>query len=70
MKTASTKRAIDWDLAGVYAGLGERERALDLIEAAFQRRSVDMIWLNVDYRFADLHAEPRFIALRHQIKLD
>jgi len=49
-----------YDLALVYVGLGEKHRALELLEGAFQERSSWMVHLNVDPRLDSLRDEPRF----------
>lgn len=49
--------------AHVHAGLGETERALDLLERAFEENSIWLVWLNVDMQFEDLRGEPRFKSL-------
>jgi TolB-like protein/tetratricopeptide (TPR) repeat protein len=54
-------------LAFVYLALGDRERALQLLEHAVATRVPSCIWLKVDPRFASLHGEARFSALLRQI---
>jgi DNA-binding winged helix-turn-helix (wHTH) protein/Flp pilus assembly protein TadD len=56
-------------LALVYGGLGERERALDLLECACAGRDVWLTWLAVEPRFDALRPEPRFQELLRQIGL-
>jgi serine/threonine-protein kinase len=58
------------DVAAVYVGLGERERALDWIERGVQDRLGMATFLRVDPRFDALHGEPRFKAALHRIGLD
>ena len=47
-------------LAFVYEALGERARALDLLEQALSERQPDLLWLAVDPRAELLRSEPRF----------
>jgi tetratricopeptide (TPR) repeat protein len=54
--------------AVIYAGLGDR--ALDLLETAYEERSGWMACLKVDPRLAPLRAEPRFIALLQRVGLE
>jgi hypothetical protein len=54
-------------VAFVYLALGEREKALQLLEHAVAIRVPSCIWLKVDPRFAALHGDARFVALLHQI---
>jgi DNA-binding winged helix-turn-helix (wHTH) protein/Flp pilus assembly protein TadD len=56
-------------LALVYAGLGGRERALDLLDRAYAGRDVWLTWLAVEPRFDVLRPEPRFQELLRQIGL-
>lgn len=50
--------------ATIYAGLGDRDRALEFLEKAYQERSWDIIWfLNADLRIDNLRPDPRFQAL-------
>jgi len=47
-------------LALVYTGLGDRARALELLERAYTERDVWLTWLGVDPRFDVLRTAPRF----------
>jgi TolB-like protein/Flp pilus assembly protein TadD len=50
-------------LAQVHLGLGDEERALDLLEKAAEMRAVDMIWLGVRPVYRPLADNGRFRAL-------
>jgi tetratricopeptide (TPR) repeat protein len=50
-------------IAAIEAALGEKDRAFESLETAFEERSHALIWLNVDARFSRLREEPRFQAL-------
>ncbi|MGH2396099.1 MAG: TPR end-of-group domain-containing protein [bacterium] len=43
-----------------YTGLGDKERALEWLEKAFEDRSWEMIRLKIDPRLDPLRADPRF----------
>ena len=47
-------------LAFVHAALGERTRAIELLEQAVSEREPDLLWLAVDERVDSLRSEPRF----------
>jgi DNA-binding winged helix-turn-helix (wHTH) protein/TolB-like protein/Flp pilus assembly protein TadD len=47
-------------LAGVYAGLGDKDRAFAMLERARLRRDPRMWYLKLDQRFENLHSDPRF----------
>lgn len=49
--------------AMVYAGLGDRDRAIAALEQAFRDRSPWMLFLNVEPEFQSLRDDPRFVAL-------
>ena len=49
-----------YDVALVYAGLGEKDQALAWIEKAYQARSFFMPMLQVEPRFDGLRSDPRF----------
>jgi len=55
-------------VAVVYAGLGERERAFDSLERAYQDRHPGMILLKYDPRFDPLRRDPRFTKLIQRIE--
>lgn len=52
-----------FNLALVYAGLGDRARALDYLEKAYATDSQWLGWLGLDRAFEPLRSEPRFVAL-------
>jgi DNA-binding winged helix-turn-helix (wHTH) protein/Flp pilus assembly protein TadD len=56
-------------LSLVYVGLGDRTRALDLLDQAYQDRDVWMTWLGVEPRFDALRGEPRFQRLLRGVGL-
>ena len=55
--------------AVIYTGLGDKERALEWLEKAFDDRSLEMIFLKVDPRFDRLRADPRFANLLRRMGL-
>ena len=59
-----------YDIAMIYAGLGEDSMALDLLEEAYQEHSiVHLLPLNVEPAFANLRSEPRFRTLLRKLNL-
>jgi TolB-like protein/DNA-binding winged helix-turn-helix (wHTH) protein/Tfp pilus assembly protein PilF len=56
-------------LAVVYVGLGDKSRALDLLEKALVQRDVGMLVVKPDPRFDPLRDEPRFKAILRAMKL-
>ena len=58
-----------FSMAVVYAGLGERERALAWLEKACDLRDEDMVLLNVEPRLDGLHSDRRFQDLLRRMNL-
>ena len=52
-----------FNLAIVYLGLGDRARALDYLEQAYDNNSQWMPYIRGDRIFDPLRSEPRFAAL-------
>lgn len=59
------------DIARVYAGLGEKERAFDWFEQACRQREGNMVFIKADARslFPDLNSDPRMADLIRRIGL-
>jgi len=57
--------------ATIYAGLGDKDKALTLIEKAYKDKSLDLGWIfKSDLRTENLRAEPRFQAILRQTGLN
>jgi len=63
-------RASSTDLAGVYAAQGDNNKALDLLEKAYEERSGYLTAVFTDFVFDGLREEPRYRALMKKIGLD
>src|ERR1700682_1408091 len=51
-------------IGSIYAGLGDKDRAFELLERAFQERSPDIPWfLKADLRIDNLRSDPRYADL-------
>ena len=59
-----------YDLAVVYSGLGEKEKALEWLETAYAERSTWMMFVKVGAELDPLRGEPRFRALLEKLRLD
>jgi TolB-like protein/DNA-binding winged helix-turn-helix (wHTH) protein/Flp pilus assembly protein TadD len=54
--------------ATIYAGLGQKEKAIDLIEKAYREKSLDVAWaLKFDLRTDNLRTDPRFQNLLQRV---
>src|SRR5229473_111075 len=56
--------------ATIYAVLGDKTTALDLLEKAYEDRDFHLSWIKVDHNYDSLRSEPRFIALLQKVGLD
>ncbi len=56
-------------MAAIYAGLGDKNHALEWLERAHQARSASLAFLKVDPCYENLRSDPRFIALLRKIQL-
>ena len=56
-------------IAFIYAGLGENDRAFELLERAYESRDFILIMLKVDPFFDRLRADPRFAELVRRVGL-
>jgi len=61
------KRAHPHDLAIIYAGRGDRDRAFEWLEKAYEDHSWLMLYLKVDPFFDPLRSDPRFQGLLHRM---
>src|SRR5207245_3402745 len=58
-----------YGMALIYAGLSDKDRALESLEKAFQRRSTWMVHIKVDPRLDPLRTDPRFTGLVRRVGL-
>jgi eukaryotic-like serine/threonine-protein kinase len=59
-----------YNVAVIYAGLGDKEQTFRLLERAYQDRSYYMpTFLTTDSRLDNLHSDPRFADLRRRVGL-
>jgi TolB-like protein/DNA-binding winged helix-turn-helix (wHTH) protein/Flp pilus assembly protein TadD len=66
----SNKQHVHPDLvAGVYAGLGQKEEAFEWLEKAYQVHARDLLELKYEPHFASLRPDPRFTDLVRRIGL-
>ena len=57
-------------LAFIYTGLNDKQRALDMLEKAFQEKDNFMTHLKVEPLFDELRSEPRFKELLRKMRLE
>jgi TolB-like protein/Tfp pilus assembly protein PilF len=60
-------KVLPFNLALVYLGVGDRARAIDYFEKAYDANSQLLAWLGQDAMFDSLRSEPRFTALLRKL---
>ena len=58
-----------FDIATIYAGLGDRAKTLEYLEKAYQERVPYLVYLPLDPHFDPFRSDPRFRSLLHRIGL-
>ena len=58
-----------WDMAVLFAGIGDADSAFQWLEESYTKRESQMPFLKVDYRMDPLRADPRFQNLVHRVGL-
>jgi hypothetical protein len=56
-----------YGLAQVYAALGEKNGALDMLDRAVNEHAFEVLFLRVDRSFDNLHENPRFQELLKRV---
>jgi tetratricopeptide (TPR) repeat protein len=70
LQEMATQRYISaYDIAVIYAGLSDKEKAFNALERACEERSTWLALINADSRFDSFHAEPRFRDLLRRLRL-
>lgn len=64
---SATRYVPSYGLAAIYSALGERDKALDLLETSFAERDALMVFLKVDLKWDNMRSEPRFVELMRQM---
>ena len=66
---AETRFVTPYHFAYVYTGLGELEKAIDLLEVAVEERAGGAYGIKGSFLFTPLRAHPRFLALLRKLNL-
>lgn len=67
-KLSAEKYVAPYYVATIYAGLGEKEKAIERLRLAKTDRFIGMVWLKVNPRFDNLRGEAGFIELMQQMR--
>jgi len=54
----------------IYTGLGDKNKAFEWLEKAYQERSDSLAWFRFDPESKSLQSDPRFAALMHKVGFD
>jgi adenylate cyclase len=66
---ARTRYVSSFQMAAIYAGLGETDQAFAWLGKAYEERSDGLVNLNADQRFDNLRSDPRFTDLARRVGL-
>jgi tetratricopeptide (TPR) repeat protein len=66
---ARSKYVSPFQIAAIYAGLGENDQAFTWLQKAYEERSDGLVNLKADQRFDSLHSDPRFNDLARRLGL-
>jgi eukaryotic-like serine/threonine-protein kinase len=69
LEMSKVKYVPAYDIAAVYTGLGEKDRAFEELGQAFEERSGFLIYIKCDRRFDGLRSDARYEALLKRIGL-
>jgi TolB-like protein/Tfp pilus assembly protein PilF len=58
-----------YDFALIFAGLGEKDKALEWLQEAYEDRSAYLVYLNVEPIWDSLRSDPRFTDLLQRMRL-
>jgi eukaryotic-like serine/threonine-protein kinase len=61
--------SLGYDSAVLYAALNDHNKALDMLQYAFDKRESNLVWVNVDPLLISLRSEPRFHSLIAEMNL-
>ncbi len=59
-----------YDIALIYCSMGKKERAIELLQQAYEEKNDQVIWLKGDPRVDPLRSDSRFIALVKKLGLE
>ena len=69
-KDLSSQSYVDFYMvAGIYAGLGDKDEAFRLLEKGYEQHSGGMVYLGLDVMWYGMHSDPRYLDLLRRIGL-
>ncbi len=67
---ASPHRSNYYDVALIYVGLGERDRAFELLEKEYENHNLNLLSLRTDPRLGSFRSDPRYQDLMRRMGLE
>jgi DNA-binding winged helix-turn-helix (wHTH) protein/TolB-like protein/Flp pilus assembly protein TadD len=67
LEARKDKPFLAYSTAQIHLALGDKEKALDLLEQAYRQREPLMVFLKVEPKWNELHSESRFIDLMNKM---
>ena len=69
-KISAQSYVAPYNVAVIYAGLGEKDQVFDWLDQAYKERSYYMaVYLTTDARLDSFRSDPRFVELRQKVGL-
>ena len=69
-KDLSSQAYVDFFLvAGIYAGLGDKDEAFRLLEKGYKEHSAAMVYLAAEVLWYGVHSDPRYVDLLRRMGL-
>ena len=68
-ESKSPQRSPAYFIAQIYAGIGNKEMAIEWLRKAYEAHEVEMIWLKIEPQFIILHNDPRYEDLLKRVGL-
>ena len=62
-KKSKRKRWASYNIAIIYFALGDKEQGFYWLEKAYELHSMGLLRAKIDFRFKDVHQDPRYVAL-------
>jgi hypothetical protein len=57
-------------IAQIHAALGDRQRAFEWLDKAYQAHDISLLGIKTDPTFESFHQEPRFVELMRRVGLE
>jgi len=69
LKQKSATNNVGYQIAEIYIGLGDKDRAFEWLEKAYEDRSEWLTWIAIEPKLDPIRADPRFAELLRRMNL-